>query len=105
MTYRGDLTEHHASAQEAERSTAEAMQKGVASLADALDKPAPVLPPAATQQTAAASSVDILFGKVGKDCCYRRPSRLFFLSFELGCILVFLMQGCPAVKLSEMTSA
>ena len=61
---RGDLSEHHASTQEADRRMAEAMQKSVASLADALDKPQPVLPPAITQQTAAASNVDILTGRV-----------------------------------------
>ena len=61
---RGDLSEHHVTTQEAERSTAEAMQKNIASLADALGKPVPILPPAVIQQTATASSVDILTGKV-----------------------------------------
>ena len=61
---RGDLSEHHATTQETERSTAEAMQKSVAGLADALDRPPPVLPAAVTQQTAAALNVDVLTGRV-----------------------------------------
>ncbi|KAK9828252.1 hypothetical protein WJX74_005743 [Apatococcus lobatus] len=81
---RGDLSEHHASAQEAQRSTAEAMQKSVASLADALDRPAPVLPPAVTQQTAAPPNVDILSGReedlAGNGCFEDEETRLFYES-------------------------
>ncbi len=63
------MSEHHVTTQEAERSTAEAMQKNIASLADALGKPVPILPPAVIQQTATASSVDILTGKVQHSPC------------------------------------
>ncbi|KAK9868805.1 hypothetical protein WJX84_002149 [Apatococcus fuscideae] len=81
---RGDLSEHHVTTQEAERSTAEAMQKNIASLADALGKPVPILPPAVIQQTATASSVDILTGKE-EDAALSGPfedeeSRLFYES-------------------------
>ncbi len=40
------------------------MQKSIVSLADALDKAVPILPPAVTQQTAAAANVDIVSGRV-----------------------------------------
>ena len=74
------------------------MQKGVASLADALDKPAPVLPPAVTQQTAAASSVDILSGKVGTDCCPQALRYPFFLSLSWAALFRVPDAGLPCCE-------